>query len=61
MDIWERQAERERRRAEFEKISKWLEAHPVQAMFWAIGIAILLNEVAMFLMLGLDAIARMVR
>ena len=61
MTIWERHAERERRRAQFEQISKWLDAHPTQAMFWAIGIAILLNEVAMFLMLGLDAIARVLR
>jgi hypothetical protein len=59
MTIWERHAERERRRAEFEKISQWLDAHPVQAMFWALGIGVFLFEVSALVMLGLDAIARM--
>jgi hypothetical protein len=61
MTIWERHAERERRRAQFEQISKWLEAHPVQAWFLALGIGVFLFEVSALLMLGLDAIARMVR
>ena len=49
------------RQEDFARINQWLEAHPVQAWFLALGIGVFLFEISALVMLGLDAIARMVR
>jgi hypothetical protein len=50
--------ERKRRQEELGRIEAWILAHPHQVSFLAVGIAILVFEIAMFLKLAIDYISR---
>ena len=57
MNVWEKHAERMRRQRQLERFDRWCLAHPWRARVLAIGIAILVGEVAMFLRHGIDFLA----
>lgn len=58
MNIWERHADRERKRAQLERADQWLLAHPGKAHVISLGAALLFFLIAKLLEIGLDAIAK---
>lgn len=58
MNIWERHAARERKRAQLERADKWLLAHPGKSYVIALGAGLIFFLITKLLELGLDAIAK---
>jgi len=59
-DIWQKHAERERRRAQLERFNRWALAHKRQADLLALGLALLILAIATLIDKLLDLIARIV-